>query len=372
MRVLAIASSGELGGAELALLTFLEHRPDDVEPTALVIGRGPLAGRLADGALPTWCAPELSRRPQVSEAVRFSRSLRRLLAATRPDVVWACGQKAALLSVATCRAAGVPLVWHKVDFSRDSFVAMPLAAAANGVVASSRAVAAALRGPVRRRLLAVPGPPVRLPRDATGSEPPTTPTVGTLARLVPYKGHALILDACARLVDEFPGLRIVLAGAPSAEHTGYPQELRDLADRLGVGGRLHLPGFVDDAPSVLRRLTVFVNATHRDESGFGLEGLSAAMLEASWAGLPVVAVDGGGTAEGMIDGRTGTLVPRADPGLLAEALAPYLRDPVLARRAGSSGAEFARERFAPEVTSGVLFAALRRAAAASGGTQPET
>ena len=84
------------------------------------------------------------------------------------------------------------------------------------------------------------------------------------------------------------------------------------------------------------------------------------MLEASWAGVPVVATGGGGTGEGVMDGRTGTLVPEAAR-LIADAVADYLRDRGLAARTGSAGMEFARARCAPEPASRRLFELLAAA-----------
>jgi Glycosyl transferases group 1 len=114
----------------------------------------------------------------------------------------------------------------------------------------------------------------------------------------------------------------VPAGATTADDPDYPRELRELASSLGLGERVELPGFVANVADVLSRLTVSVNATCRGEPGFGMEGLGAAMLEASWAGLPVVATRGGGSHQGMQDGATGTLVEPADPRALAAAAGP--------------------------------------------------
>jgi glycosyltransferase involved in cell wall biosynthesis len=121
--------------------------------------------------------------------------------------------------------------------------------------------------------------------------------------------------------------------------------------------------------AVLERMTVFVNATYRDEDGFGLEALGAGLVEASWAGVPTVAPRQGGTVEAVVDGVTGTLVPEADPAALAEAAARYLRDPELAARTGEAGRAFARERYRPDSAAGRLWTALR-AIAEGGGAAP--
>lgn len=265
------------------------------------------------------------------------------------------------MAVPACRLGRAPLVWHKVDFSLDGRIAWPLGAAVNHVIGVSHAVTEALGRWKARRVLGVVGPPVRLP-DALRIEPATMPpAIGTLGRLIPYKGHEHIIRAGAQLSAEFADVRVILAGDGSPDHPDEAARLRALGDELGLGERLELVGFTSDVAGVLRRMTVFVTATYRDEQGFGWEGLSGAMLEASWVGLPLVAAAGGGTAEGLLPGVTGTLVDRADGALIAEAAAPYLRDPELARRTGEAGAAFAREHFAPATAAQRLFDLLGQA-----------
>lgn len=363
MRVLAISSYGVLAGAELSLAKFVEHRPPHVEVEAVLVEDGPLRERLGDLGVGVWSAgAEYDGPPGPRAVVGFTRRLTRVLARSRPDVVWATGLKAAALAAPAARLARVPVVWHKVDFSLDHRIALPLGAAVSGVVGVSHAVTEAL-GPLRaRRVLGVVGPPVRLP-DAARVEPAfSPPAIGTLGRLEPIKGHERIVRAAALLSEELPDLRVILAGADSPDHPGFRERMRALGDELGLGDRLELPAFTPDVLSILGRLTVFLTATYRDRRGFGWEGLSGAMLEASWVGLPVVAARGGGTAEGILPGVTGTLVDEADPRLLARAAAPYLRDPELARATGEAGRAFARERFAPPAASRHLHELLARAA----------
>jgi glycosyltransferase involved in cell wall biosynthesis len=359
MKVLAISSYGVLGGGELSLAEFLSHRPAEVEAVALLVEDGPLRMHLLQRGVPTWALHGYDGRPGPIEQARFTRSLMTLLERTGADVVWATGLKAAFMAVPACRLAGVPVVWHKIDFSLDAVIARPLALAVNGVVSVSEAVVGALGRRLRsRRLLAVVGPPVRLAHDLRVLPNQDRPTIGTTATLTPIKGQRHIVEAASMLAEEFPQLQVILAGAPSPDYPRFPEELSRLAVELGIGERVQLSGFIENVEEVLGRMTVFVNATYRDERGYGWEGLSGAMLEASWVGLPVVATSGGGTPEGLQDGVTGTLVPAAEPAAMARAIAPYLRDPRLAQAAGEAGARFARERFAPRVGAERLFQAL--------------
>ncbi|MFL5844528.1 MAG: glycosyltransferase family 4 protein [Solirubrobacteraceae bacterium] len=353
MKVLAVSSYGVLAGSELSLAEFLAHRPAGIEASALLVEDGPLRARLEELGVPAQGVEGLDGRPGPAALAKFSRRLHHVLRTERPDVVWATGLKAAAMSVPACRLSGTPLVWHKVDFSLDDKIARPLGIAVNGVIGVSRAVTEAL-GPARKKVLGTVGPPVRLPDDARVEPATDPPAIGTLGRLIPIKGHEHIIRAGARL-----GVRVILAGDASPDYPEWPAHLRELAQAEGAD--VEFAGFTTDVLGTLARMTVFVTATYRDEHGFGWEGLSGAMLEASWVGLPLVAARGGGTAEGVVDGVTGTLVERADGDLIAAAAEPYLRDAELARRTGEAGAAYAREHFAPERASAKLFGLLERA-----------
>jgi glycosyltransferase involved in cell wall biosynthesis len=350
MRVLFVASSGTLGGAELALETYLAHLPSALEGHALVLGRGPLAGRLAARLRRPVAVAGLVGRPQPRAVAGFTRQLLQLLRDVRPDVVLATGLKAATLAAPACRAARVPLLWHKVDLSHDKWLARPLAALCTGVIPVGPTAGAAI--PRRRRLPAVP-PPVRLDPGFRVSEDRPPATLGSIGRLVPYKGHAHVIAAAARLRSRHPAIRVLIAGADDASAPGHRAVLRQTADALGMADRVELLGHADRIEGILERLTVLVQATYADERGFGLEGFGLALAEGSWAGLPVV----GTSAEVIQDGRTGRLVAPGDVEGLAAAVAGYLEDPEAARSAGAAGAVWARS-LRPEAVTADLVAAL--------------
>ena len=359
MRVLAVSSYGGLGGGEIAFSVFLEHRPADSEVDVLLVSDGPLRERLEAQGLDVKATEGCVGRPNPRMLWAFHRQFDPILRSGAYDVVWAVGQKAALMTAPASRLRRVPLVWHKIDFSWDRLLAAPLALASTGVVAVSDAVADTL-GPMRsRRPVTIAGPPVELDREVEPA--PGAPTIGTLARLVPYKGHHLMIEAAALLRDDFPNIRVLLAGDPAPQYPDYPETLRALARERGLQDAVEMPGFMR-ATDALARLSVFVNATYRDDEGFGFEGLSGAMLEASAAGLPVVATRGGGTAEGIVPGVTGTIVEEPDPAAIASAVEPYLSDPELASRAGAEGMRFVAARFSPEAVSRQLWGGVSAAA----------
>ena len=75
-----------------------------------------------------------------------------------------------------------------------------------------------------------------------------------------------------------------------------------------------------------------------------IEGLPIVVLEAMAHAQAGVATPVGGTAELVVDGETGLLVPPRDPAALAEALRTLVDDPERARRLGEAGRDARRAR----------------------------
>ncbi len=69
------------------------------------------------------------------------------------------------------------------------------------------------------------------------------------------------------------------------------------------------------------------------------EGLPNVVLEAMASAVPVIGSEIAGITEAVEDGRTGFLIPPADPRAIASAIRRLLGDPVLRRSMGGAGAE---------------------------------
>jgi glycosyltransferase involved in cell wall biosynthesis len=81
------------------------------------------------------------------------------------------------------------------------------------------------------------------------------------------------------------------------------------------------------------------------------EGLPNVALEASAAGVPVVATAVGGTPEVVDDGVTGFLVPPGDPATLVAKMQSLLDDESLRCRMGDAGRARMRTQFTFEAQS---------------------
>lgn len=155
------------------------------------------------------------------------------------------------------------------------------------------------------------------------------PLVGVAARLAPIKDHGLLLDAMA----ELPGVHLAVLG-----HGERRAALEAKVSALGIRGRVHFTGWCHDMAGVLADLDIAV-LTSRNE------GTPMSLIEASAAGLPIVATRVGGVADVVIQDRTGLLVPPGDAGAVAAALRCLLNDPRRGRELGRAGRFHVTERF---------------------------
>jgi glycosyltransferase involved in cell wall biosynthesis len=167
---------------------------------------------------------------------------------------------------------------------------------------------------------------------------PDTPLVAVVSRLTRLKGLEDFLEAVARISPRFPDARFLVVGETNPQHRPYLDELKSLAARLGVGDRVIFTGLRSDVPALMASVNVSVMPSLN-------EALSNVLLESMAAGAPVVATRVGGTPEALTDGRTGLLVPPADPTALAGSIARLLEDGQLAARLGRAARQTIADRF---------------------------
>ncbi len=121
--------------------------------------------------------------------------------------------------------------------------------------------------------------------------------LGIVARLTREKGQAVVLEAMAQLPEAYHNAHLLLLGGPVEGEFG--DELRALAQRLGVADRLHLIGNVPDPERYYGAIDVAINAY------LGAESFGLSVVEAMMMGKPVLVHALGGPAETVIDGVTG-------------------------------------------------------------------
>ena len=147
-----------------------------------------------------------------------------------------------------------------------------------------------------------------------------------VGNLYPVKGHQHLIDAMAVLADLHPTVHLAISGRG------------DLADALnarardqGLGSRVHLLGLRADVPAILGAADIFVLPSLS-------EGLPLALLEAMFAGRPIVATNVGDVGVALAQGDAGVLVEPGNTAALAGALDMLLNDDDQARVLGERAA----------------------------------
>ncbi len=170
-------------------------------------------------------------------------------------------------------------------------------------------------------------------RPDTAAVPPVLALIG---RIVPIKDIKTFIRAMRIICAAVPEAQGWLVG-PEDEDPAYAAECKALLKSFGLENSVKFMGFqkLDDIlPHI--GLTVLSSVS---------EGQPLTTLEGLAAGIPAVTTDVGSCSEllyGNTDedralGRAGTIVPIANPRLLAEAALPLLTDPQLWRKASKAG-----------------------------------
>ncbi len=357
------------GGAELMLLTLLERidrsrvapiliTPGEglltegarelgvetvvvpVSPALLDVARGGAGSRLgavsAVGALPV-------------AAVRLARAISRVKA----DVVVTNSAKAHVYGSLAGRLARRPVVWRihdtmdSPDFggsTRRLLLTIGRRIPALVLSVSDSTGLPLIAGGIPRERVTtlyngIDLTTLRAGADGVPSAPDGLARVGSIGRLTPLKGHAVVIDAAARLVKRGVEARFIIAGAQAREAPTHLADLRARAERLGIADRVELISPFDDLAVLLTGLDVVVHASVLPDS------LPTTVIEAMALGKPVVATALGGVPELIRDTETGFLIPPDDAGRMADAVEEVLAAPERRAAVGEAAYVEATARF---------------------------
>ena len=400
VRVLILDHTGELGGAELALIRACAALGPEIQVRVLLFADGPLRSRLeAQGVrVEVLCLdPSVARLDRHSASAASWAQVRRLLRMApfvlrlarrvrelRPDVVHTTSLKADLLGIVPAWVARRPLVWHvhdriSPDYLPPALVRLVRLAARlpAAVVANSRATAQTLPVP---STIVYPGysPEQARPAGERGeAAEPGHEVVAMIGRISATKGQLELVRAAPTILARYPQASLRIVGSPMFGAEDYAAGVRAEADRLAVSDQITWVDFTDDTAAELDAVSVFVHASPVPEP-FG-----QVIVEAMIRSVPVVATRGGGVTEilddvpadaadsaGLQITPRGVLVPPGDPERLAAAVLAVLDDAPRAADRAEAAHRWATERFPVAATAQGLSAVWLSAAGRGRGPQP--
>jgi glycosyltransferase involved in cell wall biosynthesis len=269
--------------------------------------------------------------------------LRGLMRRLQPDLVHLNDiipvSRAGIIAAASL---GIPIVCHVRALDPLTWLDRHLSRWVDGFIYISQAVAAQQRaaGATVRIAYVVPNgiDLAAFPLDLDGSGvradlgiAPTTYLVGSVGRLVTWKGHHVVLRAFSEFAAHCPDTRLLIVGEPDVAEPGYDDYLRELALDLGVADQVTLTGHRADVPQVMAALDVLCHAAV-DPEPFGrvvIEGMAACR--------PVIGSAAGGVLEIIEPDSSGLLYPPGNSQALALAMTALWQNPGLAASLAAAG-----------------------------------
>ena len=380
-RILIVSASGELYGSDRSLLDALPELCASFDPVLLLPGDGPAVDAARARGAEVVVLPDFALRRRSLTAggwVGWScrllhglRAARRLHRQAPFDLVYS-NTLAAGLGVLVAGVLRLPHVLHvRETVATPRLLGLALvrtaAWATDTFICNSRHVrdwVVAVAPELHERTVVIHnGVP---PRPASPAPRTKLFHVVCVARLHPHKGQTVLLEAFRKLREQGVEAHLSFCGDALPEHRWIEDSLRQEVARTGLGGRVHLRGYVPDVIEQYADADVaVVPSTHP-------EPFSRVCLEAQALGLPVIATSPGGPQEIVVQGVTGLLVPTGDAPALAAALQRLARDPDARRRMGAAGRARVRSAFAVEVYARRVRAVCEAATEAPGGASPPT
>lgn len=357
IKVMNILSDSNIGGAGRCLINYLKYCDRSRFEVSVVLPRGSLL--INEVAAQNIRVLEVDGIAEKSFSPGAIGALRKLIRLEKPDIVHTHGSFSGRIAarLSGCKviytrhsAFPVPAYLQKGPghwfngavngFFADSIIAVSPANAQNLVESgvSEQKITVMMNGvePVTRSSEAV----CKELRSKLGI-PEGIFTGGILARLEPYKGHSILLDAAKELMDEGRDFRFLIGGKGSSE----AQIVEGIRSR-GLEEKVLFLGFVRNVPDVLSILDVQLNCS------YGTEASSIALIEGMSLGLATVASDYGGNPWQVDDGKTGLLFRTGDAADMAAKLRILMDDEQKLRDMQAGALQAYHNRF-----TGAIFAA---------------
>jgi glycosyltransferase involved in cell wall biosynthesis len=134
--------------------------------------------------------------------------------------------------------------------------------------------------------------------------------IGTVARLIEWKGYRYIIEAAKKVIEEYPSAVFLFVGEGDQK-----KELLDLAEKYEVSKNIIFAGWIERAhiPSLYSILDVYAHAANFEPFGFVIP---EAMMNAA----PIVSTPTGSALDSLIHKDNGYIVKYKDSASLAKGI----------------------------------------------------
>lgn len=363
-KVLFVITKSNWGGAQRYVYELATGLPQDkFEPIVALGGSGILAYKLSDTNVRIIHLPSLERDVNPIRDLTAFRDLLRIIKTERPDVIHLNSSKVGGIGALAARIAGVPHIIftaHGWAFNEDrSFISRLIIKLLHFItilfshktIAVSKAVAKeAPAWGIRDKVTVIhqPATPTENILDKNAARMKLTEKllsirddgrlwIGIVAELHKNKGISYAIQAMSDPEIHKKAILVVVGGG---------QEGSALALQIhenNLEGSVFLLGFEPEAARIMPAFDIFLLPSLTEAFGYVL-------LEAGFAGLPVVASRVGGIPEIIDDGKTGLLVPPGDSLAISGALKRFIDSSNLRTILGTAFKEHVANGFSKETS----------------------
>ena len=354
VKVCHVAMGDLWAGAEVQLLALMTYlvRSDEFEWTVILFNEGRLAEELRKLPLSVSVIPE-ANHTSITIASRLLKIFRHI----RPDIVHTHKYKDSIIGASVARYVGVPHTVRVVHGMPEPFnglrnLRMLLYTTVDRFVSRwliDKLVA--VSSDIEKQLIETYGAAhvvrihngIDLEAVQSGSSRPQkrkewrvddlVTLIGTVGRLVPVKGHVVLLEALRIIRGSDRNVMLLVVGDGPLR-----AQLESEVARLGLEESVIFAGHHSPAYDFINMMDVFVLPSLH-------EGIPMVLLEALALGRPVVATRVGGIPEVITDGETGLLAEPADALSLAKCILQLIVDQSKGARLGKAGRTRVEEEF---------------------------
>ena len=152
-----------------------------------------------------------------------------------------------------------------------------------------------------------------------------------------YYNPSMAVFVLKQLLIEFPDAELTMAG----QEKGIEGDVRQLVESLGLGTKVHFPGFLTDdkKQAIFNQHDIFLNTTY-------IDNMPVCLVEAGAFGLPIVSTNVGGVPYLVENEKNALLVKPNDVNGMAQAICRLLHDDGFAEKLSRNGRQMA-ERSSP-------------------------
>jgi len=167
-----------------------------------------------------------------------------------------------------------------------------------------------------------------------------------VAAFVPGKNHRGLIEMLPGLLEKKSDIQLSLVGEGP-----LLKSYKSLVEVSKLGANVEFLGYRKDLPTLLRNTDIVISTSLE-------ESMPNALVEAQYAGKPVVAYDVAGVKECLVPGVTGFLIEPGDRDAFCAAVMSLAQDKGLLEKMSRQSAKFAKETFEPNLRFDAFYASV--------------